>query len=110
MVRGSPKLLAYQPVIYVKNLAKRDSRKGSWLRRGLVWAGGRNEGICDRDIRDTRSGAQNTHNPAGTQAPLLTSHSHMLPHRPSSLATYPRQPSSHLERGFHWVPGTGPVL
>lgn len=40
MVRGSPKLLAYQPVIYVKILAKRASRRGSLLQRGLGQAGG----------------------------------------------------------------------
>lgn len=40
MVRGSPKLLAYQPVIYVKILAKRAGRRGSPLQRGLAWAGG----------------------------------------------------------------------
>lgn len=39
MVRGSPKLLAYQPVIYVKILAKRASRRESVLQRGPGRAG-----------------------------------------------------------------------
>ena len=55
-MRGSPQLLAYQPVIYVKILAKRVSRRGSLLRRGLGRAGVQEWGWTrDTDIRDNDS-------------------------------------------------------
>lgn len=76
MVRGSPKLLAYQSVIYVKILAKRElAGKGAGSRE--AW-GGQGQGMEAREgmrlpVTETlgthNPGASNTQNPQERKCP-----------------------------------------
>lgn len=99
MVRGSPKLLAYQSVIYVKILAKRElAGKGAGSRE--AW-GGQGQGMEAREgmrlpVTETlgahNPGASNTQNPQEQKCP---GRHHTPPHTPKRAKRYPMVLLSH---------------